>query len=140
VQPQAVFIPYQKEPPRDHWVTYTIVMDALKTQDQHMTVYEYPIWHWHSWPWTKRPAQGSERRKHARTSRVAIKNILTHEFNASVDIRAVRDVKQAALNEHRSQTIKLVDDPDWKRLIDVADGDFLACFFQDREVFRQRSV
>lgn len=57
------------------------------------------------------------------------------DFREMVNIGDVQDIKLSALNKYRSQMIKLIDDSRWLTLSDVSDGDFVDCFFQQKEIF-----
>ncbi len=48
-----IFIPYYKEAPSDHHATNKIVLGALQMCNRKANIYEYPIWFWQYWPWTK---------------------------------------------------------------------------------------
>lgn len=136
-KPDEVFIPYHREPNLDHLATNRIVLTALSAVGIAPVVCEYPVWTWHHWPWV------SLRQHTPPGTRAVIHNTfanvfgirLLKDFGYSSFIGDVIGQKAAALNEHRSQMTRLLPDPGWLTLSDVSDGDFLACFFQDYEVF-----
>lgn len=143
-EPADVFIPYRKEPPlwsMDHLATHRIVTSALKKTGREVRVYEYPIWFWCHWPWVRFPL---------RRRRDIVRHIVHHSFLRGVDllrdftyavpVRGLLEQKRAALAEHKSQMTQLIPNVQWRTLNDVADGEFLACFFQDYEVFHVYSV
>ncbi|MGB3191916.1 MAG: PIG-L family deacetylase [Limnoraphis sp.] len=134
--PEEVFIPYSKEEPSDHWATYKIVQSALQQSTFNLTVYEYPIWFWRQWPWTSlvgRPREILSCLKNTWSSGFGYK-FLT-DLNCSVYVADVLEQKKMALEEHRSQIQRLVDDSSWMTLGDLSKGEFLDCFFQDYEFF-----
>lgn len=141
IQPDEVFIPYVNEPPADHVATNWIVLAALVALDKPTLVYEYPIWFWHHWPWMQLPL-GIRRE-----TRTIVKNSvkarlgtrLLQDFRHAVHIGDVIAEKRAALDQHKSQMTRLRPIPNWLTLSDVANGEFLACFFQERELFRRYS-
>jgi LmbE family N-acetylglucosaminyl deacetylase len=141
-QPDQLFIPYYKESPADHWATNRIVLSALQLCQRKATIYEYPIWFWHHWPWV--PVPISWRRKTLKVLRdtlVAGMGLrLLWDFNSSVYIEEVIELKREALNQHKSQMSRLLPDPGWATLSDVSDGEFLACFFAEREIFRRYNI
>ncbi len=141
-QPQEVFIPYRQDVRPDHIATQTIVTSALKLIGHTAVIYEYPIWFWYHWPWVSIPFT-------ARRSTLAILHNslmaglglrLYQEFRWWVDIREVLDLKRTALAQHRSQMTRLIAHPGWLTLSDVSNGEFLACFLQEHEIFRRYSL
>jgi hypothetical protein len=116
-----------------------IVIAALKKCEFSAMVYEYPIWFWNHYPWTK----GADDRKNILSF---LKNnlipglSLLKEFKTSVYIEDVLDRKRAALNEHKSQISELIPHPHWFTLQAVSQGEFLECFFQNYELFRQYKI
>jgi hypothetical protein len=62
------------------------------------------------------------------------------DFRFSVDIEEVLEVKRAALDQYKSQMTRLIPDPRWQTLPELSNGEFLACFFQPREIFRKYSL
>ena len=52
-QPQQVFVPYIRETHPDHLATNQIVLAALNNYSREVSIYEYPVWYWHHFPWTK---------------------------------------------------------------------------------------
>lgn len=132
--PGEVFFPYFRDPPPDHQATTRIVRAALTASNCPATAYEYPIWYWHHWPWT--PLEGGLRGKWRNLrAGIALNRDMVRECRTFVRIRDVLEVKRAALECHRSQMQRLVPDPKWVTLRDTHNGDWLACFFQDREIF-----
>jgi LmbE family N-acetylglucosaminyl deacetylase len=137
-RPQEVFIPYYKEPPSDHAIANRVVLSAIQQCGINPTVYEYPIWFWRHWPWTSVVGSGREKL-------LILKNTLLSgfglswlkEFRSAVYIGDVLEFKRAALNQHKSQMTRLIPNSNWQTLSDVSNGEFLDCFFQDFELFRQ---
>jgi LmbE family N-acetylglucosaminyl deacetylase len=139
-QPEQVFIPYYRETPLDHFYTNQIVVEALATSNKQVTVYEYPVWYWYHWPWTG--ITGSRREQLdclKSTLKYGMGWQLLQDFRDRVSIKDVLEVKRRALAQHKSQMERLSSDTNWSTLGDIAKGEWLACFFQDYEVFH-RSV
>jgi LmbE family N-acetylglucosaminyl deacetylase len=147
-KPETVFIPYYRELPLvpDHVATNQIVISALEKAGISTTVYEYPIWFWHHYPWTEFSIS-------QRNGFSAIKSILKNswlsislgsslltDFRDSVDVEAVLDLKRQALYHHQSQMTQFISDPRWQTIAKIANGDFLECFFQKKEIFYGHSV
>ena len=138
-RPQQVFIPYIRETHPDHWATNQIVLAALDNYPQKIAVYEYPVWYWHHFPWT-RTGKRDSRLGYLKASIKAKGGWqLLQEFNYRVAIESVKSQKQLALAQHQTQMKRLVDDPNWGLLKDVSDGEWLDCFFQNQEIFRLTS-
>ncbi len=140
-QPEEIFIPYDQEQPADHWSTNTIVVSAIKTSRLKTTIYEYPIWFWHQWPWV---SLTSNKQKFIRKIKNTLKSKLgldlITKFKCSVDIRDILEIKRAALAQHKSQVQRLIPNPNWLTLGDIENGEFLDCFFQGYEVFRKTRI
>lgn len=134
-QPEQVFIPYRLEIPDDHKATTMVVRRALQRCQLAAMVYEYPVWFWYHWPWVSR--SGSIRKK------MLIKNSLrsllglrlTKDFCYAVTIADELKMKQQALQCYESQMKRPKGRPDWPILADVGAGDFLDCFYHNREIF-----
>ena len=141
-QPEEIFIPYEQEPllwSEDHLATTRIIKAALESYPRDLIIYEYPIWFWFHWPWVE-----LLKRKEPLRS-IIFKNSLAYgfgwhslrDFNCSVYIGDILESKYAALEQHKSQMTRLLDDPNWPILSDVSRGEFLQCFFQEHEVFQR---
>jgi LmbE family N-acetylglucosaminyl deacetylase len=133
-RPDEVFIPYYQDGPPDHLATTHIVEAALRACRPEATVFEYPIWFWYHWPWTRLESRGRGLLRDLKQSTARNWSLL-RDFRCFVRIRPVLDLKRAALAQHRSQAARYLPDPSWLTLGDIAGGDFLECFFQEREIF-----
>ena len=141
-QPADVYLPFSREPDRqafDHVVANRIVMQALALYRRNITIWEYPVWFWLHWPWVGMMQSGWPigTRHVAWNSAADLFGLRTYwNFRGYVRIGEVLARKQAALAQHRSQMEQLVADPRWTTLGQVCAGEFLNCFYQDREYFR----
>jgi LmbE family N-acetylglucosaminyl deacetylase len=137
-RPEQVFVPHHQDGPPDHLATTKAVLAALRVESIRATVYEYPVWMWCHWPWIGLPGGLRERlvnlRQSFRINRAFLK------CRCSVPIGEVLPLKRAALHEHRSQVERLIPDPRWSVLGEVFEGQFLACFFQNREIFYRHDL
>ncbi len=138
--PEQVFLPYSAEPllwSEDHLATTRIAWQALEVAGKRRWVYEYPIWLWYGLPWVGlMPESWSNRRQIVRITLNSWAGVgFPRAFKYSVDISEVKSKKRAALERHRSQMFRLMDGVGWPILEDVAGGEFLDCFFQQREIF-----
>jgi LmbE family N-acetylglucosaminyl deacetylase len=138
-QPAEIYVPYHRDPPPDHQATTQIALAAARRVLPQVIVYEYPVWFWYHWPII--PAEGGVRgklhsvRNGGRTGRHSLR-----EFRCCVSMAEQREGKRKALDQHRSQMTQLVADPNWKTLPSVANGDWLECFFQGREIFYRHGL
>lgn len=137
--PREVYVPCREEPPRDHWVTREIVLAAMRDVGDPTTVLEYPIWFWHHWPWVSVTRSTKNERgsilKNTVNERFGLR--LRRAFNYAVAIESELQRKRAALEKHVTQMSKVDGIEQWLTLEDVADGEWLACFFQGAEPFRR---
>ena len=139
-----IFVPYALEPPADHAVTYRVVLGAiqkLRAQAQ-PKIYAYPVWYWEHWPWMAPAGKGKQ--DALRMLGASIKSgfgaAMFKDFQHSVYIEPAIAQKRAALNQHASQMKKREGHPNWPILGEVANGDFLACFFQNYEIFHSPTL
>lgn len=141
-QPEEIFVPYRADVNSDHQATYRAVLDALGRYERAVSVYEFPIWFWHRWPWVRLSLGAS------RTSAKAVRDALAAGlglqhlslFRTGIYIGDVLEEKREALDAHKSQMVRLDGTPDWPVLSDVAGGDFLANFFGPYEVFLRQDL
>jgi LmbE family N-acetylglucosaminyl deacetylase len=132
-----VFVPCCLENIPDHRLTHRIVRKAIMKGDSPVNIYEYPVWFWLHWPWVSlpwlHPRRSLEMLKCTVIARFGFRMMM--RFRSSVFIGDVLNVKRRALDEYRSQMTRLVPNVPWTILSDVGKGDFLNCFFQERELF-----
>lgn len=141
LQPEEIFIPYYKEPlfwSEDHLATNRVVLSALNLSGLRMVVNEYPIGFWGHWPWTSTISQDLWRRSLYAWKTYLFSGLhMLRDFRFFVPIKDVLEIKRAALDQYTSQMTRLFSNPKWPILEDVSKGEFLKCFFQDREFFRR---
>jgi LmbE family N-acetylglucosaminyl deacetylase len=130
---EQIFVPYRRDfdPGLDHPATRQIVLSALCTLKSPVTLFEYPIWFWRHWPWSKMLVQGPPRRwralKHTRL--VNWGSLLGFRHCVAVD--DVLELKKAALVKHASQVSGLAR---------IQSSDFVKWFFGSQEVFCRRTT
>jgi LmbE family N-acetylglucosaminyl deacetylase len=140
-QPDEIFIPYHKEPSmwsEDHLATNRIVLSALQMCKRNAIIYEYPTWFWYYQPWVSLPMGTPKEILSALKQSLVSGLSLLKDFRCSVYIEDVLELKQTALNQHKSQMTRLVSDSRWQTLGDISNGEFLECFFQQHEIFHQK--
>lgn len=138
-KPDEIYVTHFKEPHADHRALYEGAIAAVEALSEPPKVYAYPVWYWRQWPWTR--LKGGSKRETVRIVQESLSNKLGvgafDEFQHSVDVRDVLEQKRMALACHATQMKRFENDPNWPILEDVANGDFLDCFFQPYEVFRE---
>lgn len=138
--PAELWIPHSHEPliwSSDHRETTRIIKQAARLTRQDFSIFEYPVWLWFTYPWIDLPgAKTGELRHLVKTSFFGACGFhLARSCHFEVDIEDVLEIKRAALAAHRSQMVRYNSDPAWPTLGDVANGQFLECFFQSHEIF-----
>lgn len=99
-----------------------------------LQVFEYPVWFWHVWPFVHPEAYGVRARlRAARESLAAWRGL--HRLDRRVELGPARALKLNALARHETQTRRVVDDPRWATLSDVAEGSWLARLLGPNEFF-----
>jgi LmbE family N-acetylglucosaminyl deacetylase len=137
---EQIFMPYSNDTTSDHQATNAIVLAALRESRKSAVIYEYPVWFWAHWPWVSVAlASPSQLIQQAMNSLLSWIRLLK-DLRCFVPITEVMEQKRTALQQHRSQTTRLLPDSRWPILRDVADGEFLECFFQEREVFYRYTI
>lgn len=135
-----VFIPYAGDTTPDHKATHAFVMEALQTLDKSVIVYEYPVWFWMHWPWSSLAVS----KPREVVSQLFLSSAhwlrMLRELRWAVPVGDVLGQKREALNQHRTQTVRLLPDPAWPVLSDVSNGEFIECLFQGQEVFYRHTV
>jgi LmbE family N-acetylglucosaminyl deacetylase len=128
-----VFVPYHqdRDPGLDHIATHQIVSSALQTLDRTPVLYEYPVWYWRFWPQIRTPVRGQLGAWNTEPNNLLARARDLTDFNASVAIDDVLDLKRAALEQHRSQL---------KGLNSIRSGGFMRWFFGQRELFYRHTV
>jgi LmbE family N-acetylglucosaminyl deacetylase len=134
---RQIYVPYHGDTNADHMETRRIVLDAVphRAFAPTATVCEYPVWFWFNWPWVAPP-----RTRPWGLPRLAWQSCAAAWFHSRdlvehVDVRPVLSIKERALHQHRTQTVRPAQHPEWPVLADVAGGEWLQCFFTGREYF-----
>jgi LmbE family N-acetylglucosaminyl deacetylase len=137
-RPDEVFVPYHADRTPDHEATYRVIADAIQQLKVPLRVLEYPVWIWNQWPWVSIAVKFN--RETIRTIWRALATGLGAStfdaFNTAVFVNDVLPQKRSALECHRSQMTEMKEGVDWPTLGTVSDGDFLASFFHEFEIFR----
>lgn len=135
--PEEIFVPHRKDRLADHVATFHIVREALATYPHRLSLLEYPVWLWNTWPWTAgNPASGRPLPARALAGIVDAWH-LTFGCQFRVHIESCFETKRTALLAYRSQVERPDGDSGWPILEDVSAGEFLACFRSAHEVFRR---
>lgn len=139
LEPAQVFVPHRSDRIADHVATFKIVEAAARAYGKPITLLEYPVWLWNTWPWSV--ARPPLREAITGAPRL-VGDVIQIAFGCStrIDIGSVRERKADALARYRSQMDRPPDSPNWPILSDVSNGSFLACFGTSEEIFRQSRV
>lgn len=137
-RPDEIYVPHRSDRQPDHEATYRIVCAALAGHTQPVTIFEYPVWLWHSWPWTR----GAGRRVGTRYVR-HIWNVLSGIWEVAFRcsgrtiVNEALDRKMKALAAYESQMRRRGNDPQWPIMDDVDGGEFIRHFTRPEERFRK---
>lgn len=136
-RPQEIYVPHRADRQPDHIATFEIVRRAASEQAMPVTVFEYPIWLYHSWPWT----WGSSGSGTFQRVRVISESVWQIAFRCRthIDVSGVLSRKRDAIAAYRSQMERRDGNPKWPIMDDVSGGEFIRYFSRNVEVFR-RSV
>jgi LmbE family N-acetylglucosaminyl deacetylase len=138
-RPAQVFVPHRRDHLRDHVATYEIVSSAIHDYGLAMTLLEYPVWLWNSWPWTNTlPGLRGLLAGVPRMLRDGAE--LAFGCRTRIDVRSVLSRKLDALAQYRSQVERQGGDSRWPILSDVSQGSFLQRFRAGTEVFRRSQL
>jgi LmbE family N-acetylglucosaminyl deacetylase len=137
-QPRAVYVPHLGDGPSDHRTTSELVLDGLRAMGLRATVFEYPVWLWHSFPWVRLDTSRGLRRALANSACSQL--ALLRGERCVVPLGPARTVKLRALRCYESQMSAPPGMTNWPTLGDVAGGDFLAALLTDHEIFHRREV
>jgi LmbE family N-acetylglucosaminyl deacetylase len=142
--PAEIYVPYLYDSPPDHVATRRVALAAAsalpEANERGISVMEYPVWFWHHWPWVPYPLTSRRKLPAVFMDNLTAAARMLRHFNSRVYVADVLGDKRHALDAYASQMTRLTDDPAWSRLEDVADGEFLQCFFQEYEVFWERPL
>ena len=140
-----VIVPHVGDGHDDHVAVTEIGREVAAAAPGAVELVEYPIWHWHQFPWV--PLASPLRRRswpasalHGDAWRRTVAGRFGRRFASSVthtlDIESVLEQKRAALACYETQTRREAGHDDWPTLGDVSNGAFLERLDGDREFFR----
>jgi len=134
-----ILLPYSGDTTADHIFTRQVVLEALRQTNVNdgCVVHEYPVWFWYHWPWVKPKTES--RRQQPRVIWRGLQAIWHRlvDLTEFVEVSEVLGHKKKALAAHQSQMQRPPEHPQWPVLSDVADGQWLAVFFESREYFHR---
>lgn len=141
-RPESVYVPHAGEPPADHVAVNLGVREAVRLYGAPTTVFEYPIWYLHHWPWVRivGDRSGMWRAALKQTVRTVAGLRALTAFNSRAYVGDVLDAKIAALAAHETQVRRPDGQEDWPVLSDVSRGDFIARLMRDHELFARQEV
>jgi LmbE family N-acetylglucosaminyl deacetylase len=136
-RPDEIYVPHARDSLSDHVATNSIVRAALAGYSRPVTVFEYPVWLWNTWPWTRGGARSGAGPARRFASWLRDLAALVFGCRAGANIRSAVQVKLHALGAYASQIERRGGNSEWPILADVSAGEFLACFAAEREIFRR---
>jgi LmbE family N-acetylglucosaminyl deacetylase len=141
-RPEEVYVPYRADGTPDHADTYSVVAEAVKKTGRKVELCEYPIWFWNQWPWVpmRLRCNRDTGRALSRMLWAGLGLRMLTEFRSGVFVGDLLERKRRALDQYSSQMTVLQPGTNWPTLGDLADGEFLKCFFQEFEIFAIRTV
>ncbi len=132
---QQLFVPLRRDWPGDHDMANRIFRDASAGMALSCDVFEYPVWFWMRWPWVPKTSRGM-RRWLAKTRDHALwRSALRYRLRAYLADRAAYGAKREALRQHRTQMERRGNEPSWRTLADMGEGEFLPAITQELELF-----
>ena len=135
--PRQVFAPCPWDLWPDHLATRAVAESALEGAPTGTALYGYAIWFWDRWPWTT-PTVPEHRKRSRALLRAAVGHWrLGRSFRDGLYVGDVLPAKRAALESHRSQVTRLVDEPDWPVLSEVSGGRLLPLLLGEYEIFER---
>lgn len=121
---ERILVPFRGESVADHLAAREAGLRAREIGAQRTEVLEYPIWFWNVWPFVQPEVHGVRSRWRAMV-RARRARRLARDLDIAVELGRHLQSKRDALVCHRSQVTRLVDDPRWMTLADVAGGAWL---------------
>jgi LmbE family N-acetylglucosaminyl deacetylase len=113
IKPETVFVPWEKDPHRDHQATWRIMSEAMKHVQAKPRFLEYPIWLWE-------------------LGKPEDLELIDRMEKFTIDIAETLDIKKRALAAHVSQVTPMIkDDPEGFMLT----PEVIAYFDIPRELF-----
>ena len=137
LSPEEIYIPCAFDPPRDHDATYRAVLAAVQEMEKTVTVYEYPVWFLNHWPLVRIQPRGLRQWLREARNTIAAVSRFKRYFKCIHDVTTVLQVKSQALCCHATQMTEWESGRNWPTLHVVADGTFLAAFFNGVECFHR---
>lgn len=133
---ERLLLPIHREGIADHDAARQAGVSAAGGLPDPVEVWSYPIWFWHVWPFVRTESWGVRGRLR-RLHELLIAWRRAGQLNLVNTLGESLQIKRAALARHASQTTRLVDDPRWLTLGDVAAGDWLARCCGPHEYFAE---
>lgn len=134
LKPATVFVPSRLEAHSDHRAAWAFTLKALGRTHAAVSVYEYVISAWSSWPWTSHPPHSRGLLRDIRGGWRQTRSLLK-ALNEQVDISGVLGRKLSAVGHYRSQMQRLRNDSRWITFPDISNGELLRALTAPRESF-----
>jgi LmbE family N-acetylglucosaminyl deacetylase len=138
---EEVFVTHREEPSPDHAAANRVVRKVVQELGRPMTVWEYLIWYWNSWPWLRfDPGSWHHPYSYAMAIARGLPKLTLGACNCAVDVSQQLEAKRAALAQHRTQVTRYNGEPSWGILSDIAQGRFLEMLLQPQELFLRYEI
>jgi glycosyltransferase involved in cell wall biosynthesis len=123
-RPEDLFIPFRIDRHPDHQDLGALLEAIAASERTSARILAYPIWFWTLKAWCAGPADSPRAVTRMAAALVRLRPV-------TVRTRSHLATKRHALAAHRSQTVRLTDEPSWA----VLDAPFLGHFFSRSELF-----
>ncbi len=138
VQPRAVYVPHRDDGPTDHRYTTEVVLRAVRSTGLAVTIFEYPVWLWHSFPWV--PLDQGRGLPHGLIAGIRAQRAFLRDLRCVVSLGRARAHKLRALDCYESQMSCPRGVSDYPTLRQVQGGHFLRALLTEHEFFHRYEV
>jgi LmbE family N-acetylglucosaminyl deacetylase len=136
--PDQVFVSCAFDDHHDHVAANRIVWRAVLNARAKVDVFEYCVYMWTAWPWSRTSRDGAWMRW--APGSLLLDARIAHHVNQFVNVERAVEEKWAALAEHRSQLEGPPGQSGGWTLRDWSGGDFLSWMSCGVELFRKRAA
>jgi LmbE family N-acetylglucosaminyl deacetylase len=137
-RPRAVYVPHRDDGPADHGSTTEVVLRAVRSTDLAVTVFEYPVWLWHSFPWV--PLNQGRGLPHGIIAGVRAQRAFLRDLRCFVSLERAHAHKLRALDCYESQMLCPRGVSDYPTLPQIQGGHFLRALLSEYEFFHLYEV
>ncbi len=132
-RPHAIYVPHRDDGPADHRVTTEVVLRAVRSTKLAVTVFEYPVWLWHCFPWV--PLNQGRGLRHGLAAGASAQRAFLRDLHCVVSLGRAREHKLSALDRYASQMKRPAGATGYPTLGQVQGGAFLRALLSGHELF-----